>query len=320
MPVGTAATVKARLRRSAEGGRRRHHPRQHLSPDAAAGRRAHRQARRPARVHALGPADPHRLRRLPGDEPRPSCARSPTRASPSSRTSTARAHMLTPERAVEIQCLLGSDIQMQLDECVALPASRRGNRSRHAALAGLGRALPRARSRSSGSEGRRGPGQALFGIVQGGIDAELRQRSAEALVAMDLPGYAVGGLAVGEPQEAMLATLETTTPRLPADKPRYLMGVGTPHRPDRERGARHRHVRLRDADPLGPARPGLHLGRQGQPAQRPLRRRSRARSMRRAAARRRATTAAPTCITSSSPRSISAPCCCPGPTSPSTRS
>ena len=76
--------------------------------------------------------------------------------------------------------------------------------------------------------GQAGPGQALFGIVQGGIDAELRRRSADALVAMDLPGYAIGGLAVGEPQEAMLATLETTTPRLPADKPRYLMGVGTP--------------------------------------------------------------------------------------------
>ena len=76
--------------------------------------------------------------------------------------------------------------------------------------------------------GQAGPGQALFGIVQGGIDAQLRRHSADALVAMDLPGYAIGGLAVGEPQEEMLATLEATTPRLPADKPRYLMGVGTP--------------------------------------------------------------------------------------------
>src|SRR5690606_30511444 len=73
-----------------------------------------------------------------------------------------------------------------------------------------------------------GKGQALFGIVQGGIDARLRRRSAEALVAMDLPGYAVGGLAVGEGQPAMLATLEATLPFLPAAKPRYLMGVGTP--------------------------------------------------------------------------------------------
>ncbi len=102
-----------------------------------------------------------------------------------------------------------------------------GDRGGHAALAGLGRALPAAFAQFR-ERGQAGPGQALFGIVQGGIDAELRQQSADALVAMDLPGYAIGGLAVGEPQEAMLATLETTTPRLPADKPRYLMGVGTP--------------------------------------------------------------------------------------------
>ena len=137
------------------------------------------------------------------------------------------AHLLTPERAVEIQCLLGSDIQMQLDECVALPAPRERDRGGHAAVAGLGRALPRG-VRAGARAGQAGPGQALFGIVQGGIDAELRRRSAEALVAMDFAGYAVGGLAVGEPQEVMLATLEATAPRLPADKPRYLMGVGTP--------------------------------------------------------------------------------------------
>jgi queuine tRNA-ribosyltransferase len=136
-------------------------------------------------------------------------------------------HMLTPERAVEIQCLLGSDIQMQLDECVALPASRQETE------AAMRRSLAWAeRCRAAFAQfrerGQAGPGQALFGIVQGGIDAELRQRSADALVAMDLPGYAIGGLAVGEPQEAMLATLEITTPRLPADKPHYLMGVGTP--------------------------------------------------------------------------------------------
>ena len=182
-------------------------------------------------------------------------------------------HMLTPERAVEIQCLLGSDIQMQLDECVALPASRQETE------AAMRRSLAWAeRCRTAFARfrdhGQAGPGQALFGIVQGGIDADLRQRSADALVAMDLAGYAIGGLAVGEPQEAMLATLETTAPRLPAGKPRYLMGVGTPNRSHRERRSRHRYVRLRDADPVGPPWAGLHLGRQGQPAQRPLRRRS----------------------------------------------
>jgi queuine tRNA-ribosyltransferase len=136
-------------------------------------------------------------------------------------------HLLTPERAVEIQCLLGSDIQMQLDELVALPSAREYME------AAMRRSLAWAeRCRTAFArqveDGKAGPGQALFGIVQGGIDAELRRRSAEALVDMQLPGYAVGGLAVGEPQEVMLATLEATTPHLPVDKPRYLMGVGTP--------------------------------------------------------------------------------------------
>lgn len=136
-------------------------------------------------------------------------------------------HTLTPERAVEIQCLLGSDIQMQLDECIALPAER----------AAMQRAVERSlawavRSRRAFvrhvDSGLAGPGQALFGIVQGGTDRELRERSADGLVAMDMPGYAIGGLAVGEPQQSMLDTLELTARRLPPDKPRYLMGVGTP--------------------------------------------------------------------------------------------
>jgi queuine tRNA-ribosyltransferase len=136
-------------------------------------------------------------------------------------------YTLTPERAIEIQCLLGADIQMQLDECVALPAER----------AEIGRAVERSlawaeRCRRAFAEqldkGAARPGQALFGIVQGGIDPQLRARSVDALVAMDMPGYAVGGLAVGETQAAMLDTLELCTRRLPAGKPRYLMGVGTP--------------------------------------------------------------------------------------------
>jgi queuine tRNA-ribosyltransferase len=131
-------------------------------------------------------------------------------------------HMLTPERAVDIQCLLGSDIQMQLDECIELPAERK--EAERAMLLSL-RWAERAQRRFAE---RAAPGQALFGIVQGGVDPELRRRSAEALVAMDLPGYAVGGLAVGEGQEMMLRTLEGVLPHLPGNKPRYLMGVGTP--------------------------------------------------------------------------------------------
>ena len=131
-------------------------------------------------------------------------------------------HLLTPERAIEIQCLLGSDIHMQLDECVAYPASRpEAERAMMLSLRWAERSL-------RAFEQKARPGQALFGIVQGGVYADLRQRSAEALAAMDLPGYSLGGLAVGEGHDLMLETLEQTMPHLPRDKPRYLMGVGTP--------------------------------------------------------------------------------------------
>ncbi|MEF2545774.1 tRNA guanosine(34) transglycosylase Tgt [Aurantimonas sp. E1-2-R+4] len=129
-------------------------------------------------------------------------------------------YALTPERAIEIQGLLGSDIQMQLDECIRLPAER----------AEIERAMElslRWAERSATAFGDQ-PGKAMFGIVQGGDAIDLRIRSAERLAAMDLKGYAVGGLAVGEPQAVMLKTLDETLPVMPAEKPRYLMGVGTP--------------------------------------------------------------------------------------------
>lgn len=127
---------------------------------------------------------------------------------------------MPPERSIEIQGLLDSDIQMQLDECVALPADEDEiERAMEMSL--------RWAERCKTAFGDQ-PGKAMFGIVQGGDRAHLRQRSAEALAAMGLKGYAVGGLAVGEPQAVMLEMLEATCPALPADKPRYLMGVGTP--------------------------------------------------------------------------------------------
>ncbi|MEZ5817217.1 MAG: tRNA guanosine(34) transglycosylase Tgt [Hyphomicrobiaceae bacterium] len=131
-------------------------------------------------------------------------------------------HLLTPERSIEIQCLLGADIQMQLDECIEHPAEHEeAERAMELSL--------RWAERSRAAFDRLSkPGQALFGIVQGSVYDDLRRRSAEALVAMDLPGYAVGGLAVGEGHDVMLRTLEATLPHLPASKPRYLMGVGTP--------------------------------------------------------------------------------------------
>jgi queuine tRNA-ribosyltransferase len=131
-------------------------------------------------------------------------------------------HFISPERSIEIQCLLGADIQMQFDECIALPAER------SEVIRAMGLSLRWAERSKRAHEFYGAPGQAVFAIVQGGTDLDIRQRSAEALVAMDFPGYAVGGLAVGEGHEAMVTTLGATTPHLPVHKPRYLMGVGTP--------------------------------------------------------------------------------------------
>ncbi len=129
-------------------------------------------------------------------------------------------HMLTPERSMEIQGLLGSDIQMQFDECVKLPCSdAEAERAMRLSL----RWAERSRKAFTG-----GPGRAIFGIVQGGAVPALRIESAQALRSMDFPGYAIGGLAVGEPQDVMLAMIEVVEPYLPREKPRYLMGVGTP--------------------------------------------------------------------------------------------
>ncbi|MEZ5764730.1 MAG: tRNA guanosine(34) transglycosylase Tgt [Xanthobacteraceae bacterium] len=128
--------------------------------------------------------------------------------------------VLSPERAIEVQRLLGSDIAMQLDECVRLPASApTSSVPCNCRCAG--------RSGASALEGAPA-GYMLFGIVQGGDVPALREVSARALVDTGFHGYAIGGLAVGEPQEVMLAMIEATAPHLPEDRPRYLMGVGTP--------------------------------------------------------------------------------------------
>ncbi|SPF28973.1 Queuine tRNA-ribosyltransferase [Pontivivens insulae] len=129
-------------------------------------------------------------------------------------------HMLSPERSMEIQKLLGSDIVMCFDECPALPADRkRIEQSMELSM--------RWAQRSRDAFGDR-PGHALFGIQQGGLEEDMRARSADALRAIEFDGYAVGGLAVGEGQEAMFACLDYAPEQLPQDKPRYLMGVGKP--------------------------------------------------------------------------------------------
>ncbi len=129
-------------------------------------------------------------------------------------------HELTPERSMEIQRLLGSDIVMCFDECPALPADRDR-------IAESMRLSMRWAARSREAFGDR-PGHALFGIMQGGLEQDLREESAEALKQVGFEGYAVGGLAVGEGQEAMFSCLDYAPDFLPQDKPRYLMGVGKP--------------------------------------------------------------------------------------------
>jgi queuine tRNA-ribosyltransferase len=141
-------------------------------------------------------------------------------------------HHLTPERAVDIQALLGSDIAMVLDECPPHPSTRDAIRT---SLELTTRWAARCRARLSairagepGVPAATTAGQVQFGIVQGGVFTDLRAESAAQLVEMDFEGYAMGGLSVGEPNDLMYEVVGATTPRLPAGKPRYLMGVGTP--------------------------------------------------------------------------------------------
>ena len=129
-------------------------------------------------------------------------------------------HFLSPEKAIEIQNALGSDIIMAFDECAPYPADRQYVKN---SLERTTRWLERCKAAHKYSER-----QALFGIVQGGMYKELREQSAREITAIDLPGYAIGGLSVGEPKEMMYEVLDYTVPLLPEDKPRYLMGVGSP--------------------------------------------------------------------------------------------
>ncbi len=133
-------------------------------------------------------------------------------------------HMITPERSMDIQRLLGSDIVMAFDECTPYPCSKaEAEKSMQLSMRWA------VRSRDGFDSGQAHASRsALFGIVQGGMHAELRQQSASALIATGFDGYAVGGLAVGEGQAIMFEVLDYTVPMLPIDKPRYLMGVGKP--------------------------------------------------------------------------------------------
>ncbi|MBD3788346.1 MAG: tRNA guanosine(34) transglycosylase Tgt [Sphingomonadales bacterium] len=163
-------------------------------------------------------------------------------------------HFLSPERSMEIQRLLGSDIVMAFDECPALPATDER-------VAEAMRLSMRWAERSRDAFGDR-PGHALFGIVQGGVTRELREESAEALIRIGFDGYALGGLAVGEGQEAMFGVLDYAPAMLPADKPRYLMGVG---KPDDIVGAVERGIDMMDCVlPSRSGRTGQAWTRRGQ--------------------------------------------------------
>lgn len=163
-------------------------------------------------------------------------------------------HHLSPERSMEIQRLLGSDIVMAFDECPALPATEE-------AVARSMRLSMRWARRSREAFGDR-PGHMLFGIVQGGVTRELREESAAALTAIGFDGYALGGLAVGEGQEAMFGVLDYAPGFLPDDRPRYLMGVG---KPDDIVGAVQRGVDMFDCVlPSRSGRTGQALTRRGQ--------------------------------------------------------
>ncbi|MEZ5894702.1 MAG: tRNA guanosine(34) transglycosylase Tgt, partial [Parvularculaceae bacterium] len=131
-------------------------------------------------------------------------------------------HMLTPERSIEIQCLLGSDIQMQLDECPAIPIEH------DKAAASMRLSLRWAERSKRAFEEKSKSGMALFGIVQGANYEDLRRESLDRLLEIGFPGYSIGGLAVGEGRAEMFRVLDFTTPHMDKARPRYLMGVGKP--------------------------------------------------------------------------------------------
>jgi queuine tRNA-ribosyltransferase len=245
MPVGTAATVKAMLPEQVRA----------AGTDIVLANTYHLMLRPGAeRIAALGGL--HQFMRWPGPILTDSGGYQVMSLSALREVEDAgvtfRSHLdgatvrLTPERAIEIQRLLGADISMQLDECLRLPAAEAEvTRAMELSLRWAERCK---RAFEGGPAGR-----ALFGIAQGGTSLRLRMQSAKALVAIGFHGYAIGGLAVGEPQDVMFRITEATAAELPADSPRYLMGVGEP---DDILGAVARGIDMFDC--VLPTRAGRH--------------------------------------------------------------
>ena len=245
--------------RPARSGRRPHDPRQHLSPRPASRRRPHRRTGRPASLHALGRPHPHRQRRLPGLQPRPDAQdHRPRRRLPlAHRRRPARTDARTGRRHP------GKPRRRHRHVPRRMPAVR--------GVAGRDCARPCAApctGPSAAGPPTAGPIRRCSPSSRAGPDLDLRGRCAAALAAMDFPGYALGGFSVGETPEQMVAVLGPAAALLPADKPRYLMGVGRPQDILAAVAARHRYVRLRAADAQRPQRLRLHRRRAVAAAQR----------------------------------------------------
>ena len=227
MPVGTYGTVKGVTAGVAGGDGRADHPRQHLPPVAAA--RARRASRSFGGLHRFegwtrpiltdsGGFQVWSLGRDAQDQRGGRAFASPVNGDKL---------LLTPEVSMQIQRVLDSDIVMQFDECTAVRERRAASPPRPRRARSMELSLRWAR-RCRDEFARLENPNALFGIVQGGMFEDLREESVAALAELDLPGYAIGGVSVGEPKEEMRRIVAHTPHRLPADKPRYLMGVGTP--------------------------------------------------------------------------------------------
>ena len=293
MPVGTYGTVKAMTPEELTGLGRADRARQHLPPDAAPGHRGDRRARRAASVHELAGADPHGLGRIPGLQPRGAAqADRGGRAVPFARQ---RRRGVADSGELDRRCrrALDADIVMVFDECTPYPATRDASRETRWSCRRAGRA------RSRAEFDRLGNPNALFGIVQGGTWlSRLRQASLDSLTASGSTATrSAAWRSASRPKSASPCSRRSTR-CCRADRPRYLMGVGTPADIVRGRGARRRHVRLRHADAERAQRSPVHDRRASSGSVTAVHQTDLGRSTPGCAATPAATTRAPTCAIS----------------------
>ena len=261
MPVGTAGAVKAVTREHLARGGRADRARQHLPPDAAARRRAGAPSSAACTGSRAGAARSSPTAAASRSSAWPRCGSSPRRACASRATSTARAPAHAPSGRWRSRRTWAPTSSWPSTS--ARPGRRPRRRWRRRPRA------PRAGPRAAAPPTRR-PTRRCSASCRAGSTRTCAQRARAEIVALGFPGYAIGGLSVGEPTEERARVLDWLDPVLPEDKPRYLMGVGTPEDLIEGRGARRRHVRLRDAHAQRPQRPALHAPRQAVDPERPL--------------------------------------------------